>query len=203
MWVCATWAPATFGRCSTCCDHDFFGPVSSVVGSPHVRFFGRVVNIVVLKYTASSKRILGDPESMATPRPVRTRIRHARQCSKNVGIQCGLLKNTTVPPDLTPKGVIIHWVKPNEYTKILGVPFWMDGEEAPFWESLYHKIKTKLASFMAPTLHAYNHRPRNARQLYDLLQTTLLDTNHGGPRVVPPCNRERCQSFALGKRHRV
>ena len=23
----------------------------------------------------------------------------------------------------------------------------MDGEEAPFWESLYHKIKTKLASW--------------------------------------------------------
>ena len=64
---------------------------------------------------------------------------------KNVGIQCGSLKHTTVPPDLTPKGVIIHWVKPNNSTKILGFPFWMEGEEASFWESLYQIIKTKLA----------------------------------------------------------
>jgi hypothetical protein len=52
-----------------------------------------------------------------------------------------------VRPDLTLKEVIIHCVKPTEYTKILGVPFWIEGEEAPFWESLYHKIKTKLASW--------------------------------------------------------
>ena len=66
---------------------------------------------------------------------------------QNVRIQCGLLKHTTVPPYLTAKGVIIDWVKTNEYTKILEVPFSMEGEEAPFWESLYHKIQTKLASW--------------------------------------------------------
>ena len=48
---------------------------------------------------------------------------------QNVRIQCGLLKHTTVPPYLTAKGVIIDWVKTNEYTKILEVPIWMDGEE--------------------------------------------------------------------------
>ena len=63
-----------------------------------------------------------------------------------------------VRPDLTLKEVIIHWVKPTEYTKILGVPFWIEGEEAPFWESLYHKIKTKLASWHSKLMRTIKGR---------------------------------------------
>ena len=99
---------------------------------------------VCKQHTASSTKILRDTESMATSGPIRMCIRHARQCSKKFGIQCGSLKHTMVPPDLRSKGVNIDWVNPNKCTKILGVPFWMDGEKASFWESLYHKFKQNL-----------------------------------------------------------
>jgi hypothetical protein len=61
---------------------------------------------------------------------------------KYVGIQWGTQKVKTPPPAFRQ----FNWLKPGEYTKILEVPFWSCGENDSFWESLYQKIKRRIAN---------------------------------------------------------
>jgi hypothetical protein len=61
--------------------------------------------------------------------------------TKFIGILCGALRGTTPPQDLGEMADLIHWLKEDEFTRILGIPFWMQGDETPFWEALYLKIK--------------------------------------------------------------
>jgi exonuclease III len=62
---------------------------------------------------------------------------------KYVGIQWGTQKRK--PPPDTFK--CYNWLRPGEYTKILGVPFWSTGENDTFWEGLYLKIKRRIANW--------------------------------------------------------
>jgi hypothetical protein len=62
---------------------------------------------------------------------------------KYVGIQWGTQKCNPPPAAFTQ----FNWLKPGEYTKILGVPFWSTGETDAFWEALYLKIKRRIANW--------------------------------------------------------
>jgi hypothetical protein len=65
--------------------------------------------------------------------------------NKFVGILCGILKGDTPPNNLGAMADLIHWLKEDEFTKILGIPFWMQGDENSFLEALYLKIKKRTA----------------------------------------------------------
>jgi hypothetical protein len=60
---------------------------------------------------------------------------------------CGSLRGISPPTNLGAMADVIHWLKEDEFTKILGIPFWMQGDENPFWEALYLKIKKRFASW--------------------------------------------------------
>jgi hypothetical protein len=62
---------------------------------------------------------------------------------KYVGILCGSSIHKQVPY----KYKFIQWLKPGQYTKILGIPYWSSQPNNQFWNNLYRKIKTKLASW--------------------------------------------------------
>jgi hypothetical protein len=52
--------------------------------------------------------------------------------NKFVGILCGILKGDTPPNNLGAMADLIHWLKEDEFTKIPGIPFWMQGDEIHF-----------------------------------------------------------------------
>jgi hypothetical protein len=73
--------------------------------------------------------------------------------TKFIGILCGALRGTTPPQDLGEMADLIHWLKGDEFTKILRIPFWMQGDETPFWEALYLKINKKFLLDTPGTRH--------------------------------------------------
>jgi hypothetical protein len=60
--------------------------------------------------------------------------------TKFVGIQCGTLRDTSIPEDIPEE---IKWLKKGEHNKILGVPFWTYDEEDFWWEEFTYRSKQK------------------------------------------------------------
>jgi hypothetical protein len=85
--------------------------------------------------------------------------------NKFVGSLCGILTGDTPPNNLGAMADLIHWLKEDEFTKFLGIPFWMQGDENPFWEALYLKIKNRIASWS----HQEHVSPHSRVQLADLI----------------------------------
>jgi hypothetical protein len=56
---------------------------------------------------------------------------------KYVGILCESATRKQVPF----KYKFIQWLKPGQYTKILGIPYWSSRPNNQFWDDLYCKIK--------------------------------------------------------------
>jgi hypothetical protein len=50
-------------------------------------------------------------------------------------------KHSPPPDNLESTATLIKWLNNNEYTKILGIPFWKQGDEDQYWTDLYIKIK--------------------------------------------------------------
>jgi exonuclease III/sulfur relay (sulfurtransferase) DsrC/TusE family protein len=67
--------------------------------------------------------------------------------TKFEGLRCGSLKKKPVPniPELFTD--VIRWVPPGECMKILGIPFWEEYDVDKFWDMLYGKMKSCLASW--------------------------------------------------------
>jgi hypothetical protein len=85
---------------------------------------------------------------------------------------------------------LIHWLKKDEFTKILGIPFWMQGDENPFWEALYLKIKKRSASWT----HQEHVSPHGV-QLANLIVYGIPDPDHAPPSVVRHQPHQRCQKL--------
>ena len=62
--------------------------------------------------------------------------------TKFEGIRMGRTKKKPIPLVQELQTHIIKWVKPNEYVKILGIPFWEDFDPKYFWDKIYFKTKT-------------------------------------------------------------
>jgi hypothetical protein len=62
---------------------------------------------------------------------------------KYVGLQWEAQKGKSPPQ----KYLQYNWLRPGEFTKILGIPFWSSGENDTFWELLYQKIKRRIANW--------------------------------------------------------
>jgi hypothetical protein len=56
--------------------------------------------------------------------------------NKFVAILCGALRRSPPPTNLEGTAALIQWLKNQEYTKILGIPFWKQGNEDQFWTDL-------------------------------------------------------------------
>ena len=63
------------------------------------------------------------------------------------GIRCGALKRKLVPTTPELRADRINWVKPGEYVRILGIPFWESYNIELFYEKLYSKAKGLLAAW--------------------------------------------------------
>ena len=63
------------------------------------------------------------------------------------GIRCGALKRKPVPLIPALGTHLIKWVKPNEYVRILGIPFWEKYDITLFYEELYDKTRAIIASW--------------------------------------------------------
>jgi hypothetical protein len=59
---------------------------------------------------------------------------------KYVGLQWGTQKGKSPPQEY----LQYNWLRPGEFTKILGIPFWSCGENDTSWELLYQKIKRRI-----------------------------------------------------------
>ena len=73
--------------------------------------------------------------------------------NKFEGILCGALRHRGLPADhrgLAGQGALINWLASGQRTKLLGIPFWINDENAAdceeqFWEHLYFRTKTAMA----------------------------------------------------------
>ena len=73
--------------------------------------------------------------------------------NKFEGILCGALRHRGLPadhPGLAGQGALINWLASGQRTKLLGIPFWINDENAAdceeqFWEHLYFRTKTAMA----------------------------------------------------------
>ena len=68
--------------------------------------------------------------------------------NKFEGIRLGPLKHQP-PPTLNGRSRLIKWLERGSYTKILGIPYYLEEtqeESNKFWEELYTKIKVSMAN---------------------------------------------------------
>ena len=50
------------------------------------------------------------------------------------GLRCGRLRPKPVPSLAELRTAIIQWAKPDKHVRILGIPFWEDGDKDEFME---------------------------------------------------------------------
>ena len=73
------------------------------------------------------------------------------------GIRCGRLRDRPIPVVEALRTTTIQWAKPDKHVRILGIPYWEQGDKDTFMDTLYSKTKALMARSRLPDPHGAQH----------------------------------------------